>query len=146
MNGFWSIFMSEALNNAVSNAVTWFEIGTVDLDRAEAFYTQVLGRPMRPREPMGPSTGSVFGYAPESGVGGCLMQGVTAPRPSPGQHGGGTLVYLHAAPSLSAALGRVEAAGGHIALPTQKLPPGMGFFAHIVDPDGNRVGLHALAE
>jgi len=26
----------------------------------------------------------------------------------------------------------------------QALPPGMGFFAHNTDLDGNRVGLHAL--
>ena len=34
---------------------------------------------------------------------------------------------------------------GQIARPRQAMPPGIGFFAHIVDPDGNRVGLHALA-
>ena len=35
------------------------------------------------------------------------------------------------------------APGGKVALPRQALPPGMGFFAHIHDLDGNRVGLHA---
>jgi predicted enzyme related to lactoylglutathione lyase len=58
---------------------------------------------------------------------------------------GGTLVYLDASPSLDAALTRAVAAGGRVALPRQALPPGMGFFAHIVDLDGNRVGLHADA-
>ncbi len=57
---------------------------------------------------------------------------------------GGVLIYLDATPSLDAALGRVKVAGGQIALPRQALPPGMGFFAHITDLDGNRVGLHAL--
>ena len=47
-------------------------------------------------------------------------------------------------PSLDAALARVQAAGGSVALPRQALPPGMGYFAHITDLDGNRVGLHAL--
>ena len=56
-----------------------------------------------------------------------------------------TLVYLDASPSLDAALARVTQAGGRIALERQALPPGMGFFAHITDLDGNRVGLHALA-
>jgi predicted enzyme related to lactoylglutathione lyase len=54
------------------------------------------------------------------------------------------LVYLDATLSLDAALERVIVAGGHVALPRQALPPGMGFFAHITDLDGNRVGLHAL--
>ena len=57
--------------------------------------------------------------------------------------GQGTVVYLDASPSLDAALERVVAHGGKIALPRQALPPGMGFFAHIHDLDGNRVGLHA---
>jgi len=38
----------------------------------------------------------------------------------------------------------VLALGGQVALPRQALPPGMGFFAHVLDLDGNRVGLHAL--
>jgi hypothetical protein len=66
--------------------------------------------------------------------------GPTAPAHSTG----GVLVYLDASPSLGAALERVIAAGGQVALPRQALPPGMGFFAHITDLDGNRVGLHAL--
>ena len=32
-----------------------------------------------------------------------------------------------------------------LASPRVALPPGMGFFAHIIDLDGNREGLHALA-
>ncbi len=122
------------------NAVSWFEIGAKDLARSEAFYEAVLGRPMLRREPMGPSVGSVFSYG-GSGVGGALMCGPSAPVYGPG----GTLVYLDASPSLDAALARVEKAGGAVALPKHALPPGMGFFAHMTDPDGNRVGLFALA-
>ena len=94
------------------------------------------------RENMGPSEGAVFAYDPEAnGAGGALMMGPTAPQVS----GSGTLVYLDASPSLDAALERAVAQGGRVALPRQALPPGMGFFAHIHDLDGNRVGLHALA-
>ena len=67
----------------------------------------------------------------------------TDDAPTPGAQG--TLIYLDASPSLDDALARAEKAGGRIALPRQALPPGMGFFAHITDLDGNRVGLHALA-
>jgi len=124
----------------MKSAISWFEIPTTQLDRSQAFYEAVLGRPMR-REAMGPSQGAVFAYAPEQdGVGGALMMGSTAPQPS--AHG--TLVYLDASPSLDAALQRVEEQGGHIALPRQALPPGMGYFAHFIDLDGNRLGLHAL--
>ena len=45
----------------MKNAITWFEIPTTQLDRAQAFYEAVLGQPMR-RENMGPSEGAVFAY------------------------------------------------------------------------------------
>ena len=126
----------------MKNAITWFEIPTTQLDRAQAFYEAVLGRPMQ-RETMGMSEGAVFAYDPAAdGTGGALMSGPTAPAVS--AHGG-TLVYLDASPSLDAVLDRVVAHGGQVAVPRQALPPGMGFFAHIQDLDGNRVGLHAAA-
>lgn len=125
----------------MKNAITWFEIGTANLAKATAFYEAVLGHKLRP-ENMGPSEGAVFAYdRAADAVGGALMCGLTAPTPG----AQGTLVYLDASPSLDAALARAEKAGGRIALPRQALPPGMGFFAHITDLDGNRVGLHALA-
>jgi uncharacterized protein len=125
----------------MKNAITWFEIGTANLASATAFYEAVLGQKMR-LENMGPSEGAVFVYDPAAdGTGGALMCGPTAPAPG----AGGTLIYLDASPSLDAVLDRVTKAGGRIAVPRQALPPGMGFFAHITDLDGNRVGLHALA-
>ena len=125
----------------MKNSISWFEIPSTQLDRAQAFYEAVLNCKMR-REAMGPSEGAVFPYESEGeGVGGALLAGPTAPAPA----SVGTLVYLDASPSLDAALARVKTAGGQIALGRQALPPGMGFFAHITDLDGNRVGLHALA-
>ncbi|MEO8386891.1 MAG: VOC family protein [Polaromonas sp.] len=127
----------------MKNAISWFEIPSTQLDKAQAFYETVLACTLR-REPMGPSEGAVFPYEGDgdnAGVGGALMAGPTAPAPA----AGGTLVYLDASPSLDAALARVVQAGGKIALSRQALPPGMGFFAHITDLDGNRVGLHALS-
>jgi predicted enzyme related to lactoylglutathione lyase len=124
----------------MKNAISWFEIPSAQLDKARAFYEAVLDCKMR-REAMGPSEGAVFPYNAEEGVGGAILAGPTAPVPA----SGGTLIYLDASPSLDAALARALKAGGKVALPRQALPPGMGFFAHITDLDGNRVGLHALA-
>lgn len=125
----------------MQSAISWFEIPTAQLDKAQAFYEAVLGHPMR-REPMGTSQLAVFAYDPaRDGVGGALVMGPTALAP----FSGGTLVYLDASPSLDAALARATDAGGKVTLPRTALPPGMGYFAHITDLDGNRVGLHALA-
>ena len=121
------------------NAIDWFEIPVLDIDRAQVFYETLLAAPMR-REAMGPKTLALFGCA-ESGVGGCLLAGADVPAPS----ANGALVYLNAEPSLDAVLARVQAAGGRIATPKQHLPGDMGCFAHITDTEGNRVGLHALS-
>ena len=120
------------------DALTWFEIPATDLGRAARFYETVLGATLR-REEMGPQQMAVFPYV-EPGVGGCLAAG-QGQRPS----SDGAVIYLYAGANLQAALGRVEGAGGRIALGATALPEAMGFFAHIIDTEGNRVGLHALA-
>ena len=121
------------------HAIDWFEIPVRDMNRAQQFYETLLARPLR-REAMGPTTLAVF-ESDAAGVGGCLMAGETAPLPSTT----GSLVYLNAQPSLDAVLARVEAAGGRITTPKVQLPGDMGCFAHVIDTEGNRVGLHALA-
>jgi uncharacterized protein len=122
----------------MKNAIAWFEIPTLNIDRSQAFYEEVLQCKMR-REQMGPSQGAVFPYEAE-GVGGAVMCGPSAPALGVG----GTLVYLDVVPSISAVLERVKLAGGSVAMGRTALPPGMGFIAHVTDQDGNRIGLHSL--
>jgi len=122
-----------------TNAIDWFEIPVRDIARAQAFYEALLGAPMR-REKIAGNTLAVFSYA-ETGVGGCLMAGESAPAPSTD----GTLIYLNAGPRLDETLARVAAAGGRVTTPKVQLPDGMGCFAHVSDTEGNRVGLHAPA-
>jgi uncharacterized protein len=127
------------MKHETNNATKWFEIPVRDMERAQRFYEAVLAQPMR-REQMGPHTLAVFSYD-EAGVGGCLMSGSDVAAPSES----GSLVYLNAEPALDVVLARVAAAGGAVTLPRTALPPGMGFFAHVRDSEGNRVGLHAMA-
>ena len=127
------------MQQAQHNAINWFEIPVRDMNRTQRFYETLLARPLR-REAMGPQTLAVFDSA-DLGVGGCLLAGETVPAPSVT----GSLVYLNAHPSLDAVLARVEAAGGRITTPKVQLPGDMGFFAHVTDTEGNRIGLHALA-
>ena len=131
--------MTNATTTALKSAISWFEIPTLNLAKSQVFYEAVLNCKLSP-EAMGPSQGAVFPYAGE-GVGGALLCGPSAPKPG----ATGTLIYLDASPLLDAAVDRALAAGASLACPRVALPPGMGFFAHILDLDGNRVGLHALA-
>ena len=121
----------------LAHAIDWFEIPVRDMDRAQAFYEELLATSMR-REAINGQSLALFNYA-ETGVGGCLMAGPGAPKPSDA----GTIVYLNAGASLDAVLARVEAAGGRIATPKVQLPGDLGCFAHVADTEGNRVGLHA---
>lgn len=122
-------------------ALNWFEIPVRDLDRAQRFYETLLNRPLK-REAMGPDMPmATFPYAPGTGVGGCLVGGPSATRPS----GDGTVVYLNAEPSLNLVLARLPEAGGKLLVPRTELPDGMGAFAVLEDSEGNRVGVHAMS-
>jgi uncharacterized protein len=121
-----------------SDAITWFEIPATDLKRAAHFYETMLSSPLK-YETMGPYHMAVFSHeAP--GVGGCLVHG-DGYLPS----ADGNVVYVNVSPSIDAAIERAKVVGGRVTLPKTELPGGMGFFAHIIDSEGNRVGLHAPA-
>jgi uncharacterized protein len=116
----------------------WFEIPATEFDRAARFYEAILGVSLR-REEMGPMTLGVFPYA-EPETSGCVMAG---PGVAPGA--GGTILYLNTGGRLREVLAATPDAGGRVVLPVTELPEGMGRFAHIVDTEGNRVGLHEAA-
>jgi uncharacterized protein len=125
----------------MQHAITWFEIPVTDMARALSFYTAMTGTAMQ-REAFGPPGEEMATFIIDSqeGIKGCLQ---LSPHAKPSQEG--SLVYLDAAPSIDAWMERAKKAGGKVIMPKTALPPGMGFFAHILDSEGNRVGLHALA-
>lgn len=118
----------------MKNALNWFEIPVLDVDRAVACYEMLLGAKIK-REVFGGMPYGVFPYEPP-GVSGALVQDPKRPV------GGGTLVYLNADGQLDAILSRVSQAGATTLLP--KTPIGKdGFIAIVVDTEGNRVGLNS---
>ncbi len=120
-----------------SNAISWFEIPANNLDRASEFYGKVIGQSLV-RETMGPIELAVFPFERKAGIGGCIMT-VDYLKPSDS----GNLVYLSVEDDIDSALTRAQQAGGRIALGKTALPGDMGHYAHIIDSEGNRVGLHA---
>lgn len=120
----------------MSNAINWFEIPAADFDRAVRFYETVLGVKLH-RETMGADRMAILPHA-SNGVGGAITY---SPNLVPGRNG--VVVYLAAGDDLSAALGRVEAAGGRILLPRTQVSPEIGYIAHFLDTEGNRVALHS---
>ncbi len=119
-----------------TTAVTWFEIPASDMSRAQRFYETILESPLR-RENFAGSDIVIF-PARDAGVKGCL---VATAQPSP--HG--TIVYLNVDGRLDRTLERVPVAGGRVETSKVELPNGMGSIAHVIDSEGNRVGLHSMS-
>ena len=125
----------------MQHALTWFDIPVADMDRAMRFYETILSTQLK-RETFGPpgEVMAVFTPTDPEAISGCLLD---SPHVKPSAQG--AVVYLNAGSSIDACLTRAQTAGGQIITPKTALPPGMGFFAHIRDSEGNRVGLHALS-
>ena len=118
--------------------VNWFEIATKDLQRATRFYESVFATTLR-QETISEGMPMAIFMRDNGQSCGCLTGGDWI-EPSTQ----GTLVYLDAGPSIQAVLDRVEAAGGKIAMDRTELPRDIGYIAHFIDSEGNRVALHAM--
>ena len=57
----------------------------------------------------------------------------------------GVTIYLNAGDRLQPALDRLQACGGTLLKPMTVLPDQQGCYAHVSDPDGQRIGLFAAA-
>jgi predicted enzyme related to lactoylglutathione lyase len=122
----------------MSNALNWFEIPASDINRAVKFYSTILEVELTISEMM-PGFQMAMITADEGGVGGGIIQG-EGYTPS----ADGTVVYLNAGDDLAVALGKVEAAGGKILVPKTDIGEN-GFFAYLLDTEGNKVGLHSMS-
>ena len=123
------------------HAIGWFEIPSSQFSRAVKFYNTMLATELKV-EKFGPAQNemAVFTRSGPNDVSGCIIAGADYVP-----HHQGTLVYLNCGANLEGALSRTESAGGQVMLGKTALPPGMGYFAHILDTEGNRIGLHGLS-
>lgn len=123
-----------------NNAVGWFEIPVNDMQRAIAFYEEVLNLKLE-RNLMGPLDMAWFPWT-EDGLGapGSLVHHQDHYKPSVD----GILIYLTAhSGDLDNELARVEPAGGRVIQPKTKISDEYGFMALFVDSEGNRLALHS---
>lgn len=118
--------------------INWFEIPSIDFSRATKFYETVFDTQLKV-EQTGPVKMSIF-TDPSGESCGCVAH---SEHYLPGANG--TVIYLDATPSIDKVLARVEPSGGQIQMGKMALPEGLGFIAHFVDTEGNRLALHALA-
>lgn len=125
------------------NAISWFEIPTTDLDRAQKFYETIFATSLIPldlqnlRMRMFPIENQM------SGIGGALCHNKDFYRPSSTD---GPLIYLNGNPDVQNVLDRVETAGGKILVPKTQISPEYGYMAVIIDTEGNRIALHSVPQ
>ena len=125
----------------MNTAISWFEIGTSDLDRATKFYETIFQVKLNPLDlenikmRMFPIDDML------TGVGGALFDSKGFLKPSATD---GPLLYLNGSPDVQLVLDRVEAAGGKILLPKTEISAEYGYMALIIDSEGNRIALHSV--
>lgn len=125
----------------MQNAISWFEIGTINLERAAKFYETIFNIKLAPldlpniRMRMFPLDDMM------TQVGGALVDSSGFHKPSSSD---GPLIYLNGNPDVQNVLDKVEAAGGKIMVPKTEISPEYGYMAVIMDTEGNRIGLHSV--
>ena len=117
--------------------ISWFEIPVTNFARAKAFYEAVTGRTIEPME-VGPVTMGFLSSDPNA-VGGAIVHGDGG---VPSKQG--TIIYLSGGDDLAPMLAREVGAGGSIVVPKTEIGNDFGCFAHFVDTEGNKVGLHSM--
>jgi uncharacterized protein len=121
----------------VKHALSWFELPVTDIDRSVAFYTTILGTSLGA---IAEADGRRYAMFPaEDGVSGAIVQGEGYVPSTEG-----ALVFLNAGDVLQPVVDRVETAGGRVLLPRMEMGE-YGAAAFIVDTEGNKVALHAMA-
>ena len=122
----------------LKSAINWFEIPATDFERAVRFYSEIYAFEMPTRD-MGHIRMGFFQHEPTEGTGGAVVSGDGC---IPSQ--AGLKLYLNGGSDLLTVLNRVEAAGGTVVVGKKQIAPEIGYFAVIVDTEGNRIYLHSM--
>ena len=126
------------MENNTFNTAVWFEIPATKFDRAVNFYRDILDVDIVECEMDGLKLG-MFPHDGKMSVSGAVIYGMDF-KPSKE----GSIVYLNGGDNLATALSKVEGAGGKVIIPKTHLGDEIGYIAHFLDTEGNRVGIHSM--
>ncbi len=125
----------------MKNAISWFEIPSVDLDRATRFYETIFGTSLFPMDLAQIKMRMFPTDDPAEGIGGAVVHNAEFYKPAGAD---GPLIYLNGNPDVQIILDRVEAAGGKVLVPKTEISPEYGYMGIFMDTEGNRIGLHSV--
>lgn len=118
------------------NIVNWFEIPVSDFERAHSFYESIFQIKMEVTKIQAYKMAFFPSYEGKVSGAICFGEGYI---PS----GAGALLYLNANPDLNLVLDRVAQHGGRVIVPKTLISSEVGYYAFIVDTEGNRISLHS---
>ncbi|OPX56547.1 hypothetical protein SAMN02745127_01812 [Oceanospirillum multiglobuliferum] len=121
-----------------TNIAVWFEIPSTDFDRAVSFYQSIFEVELENFD-MAELRMGLFPHNNKAEVSGAVIHGEGF-KPS----SDGCIVYLNGGADLAVVLSKVEAAGGKVLLPKIHLSDEIGYIAHFMDTEGNRLGIHSM--
>jgi len=127
----------------MQNAISWFEIPTTEIDRAQKFYETIFGVTMIPMDMPNIKMRMFPLDDMMTQVGGALVDSGGFHKASATD---GPLIYLNANPDVQNVLDKVVEAGGSIMVPKTEISPEYGFMAVFMDTEGNRIGLHSVPQ
>lgn len=122
----------------LKNAINWFEIPVSDLARATSFYENMLQASLK-QETMPGMDMAIFPYDDGVVSGGLVKADFMSPSDQ------GSIVYLNVEGFMDGAITRATEKGAAVVFPKTKLGE-CGYIAHIIDSEGNRIGLHSASE
>ncbi|MBS1771650.1 MAG: VOC family protein [Bacteroidetes bacterium] len=124
----------------MQNAISWFEIPSTDIDRAQKFYETIFSIQLMTMD-MPNLKMRAFPLDDMMGVGGAVVWSDGFHKPSATD---GPLIYLNGNPDVQTILDRVVAAGGTVIVPKTEISPEYGYMGVFIDTEGNRIGLHSV--
>lgn len=125
----------------MQNAISWFEIPTTDINRAQKFYETIFGITLTPLDMPNIKMRMFPLDDMMTQVGGALVDSGGFHKPSLTD---GPLVYLNANPDVQNVLDKIPGAGGSVMVPKTEISPEYGYMAVFIDTEGNRVALHSV--
>ncbi|HEY0741204.1 MAG TPA: VOC family protein [Chryseosolibacter sp.] len=126
----------------MKHAISWFEIPSNDITRAQKFYETILALKLTSLDLQNIQM-RMFPIEDPMGVGGAIVFSGGFHKPSSTD---GPLIYLNANPDVQIILDRVEKAGGKVLVPKTPISDEFGFMAVIIDTEGNRIALHSIPQ
>ncbi len=126
------------MENNTFNVAVWFEIPAAKFERAVKFYNDILDVNIVEEE-MDELKYGLFPHDDKTSVSGAIINGMGF-KPS----GDGSIVYLNGGDDLAVALSKVKSAGGEVVMPKTHLGDEIGYIAHFIDTEGNRIGIHSM--